>query len=405
METQEIQSLTPLRGIAAVWVISFHYAVVYFAFHPEKFSWVLNKGYLAVDLFFMLSGFVLSHVYWRTFFSGAADHASYWSFIGARIARLYPLHLFNLCQFVLVTLTFGFYDYSFSGKFTSIPVYGARSLTALLANVAMLQGLKARALAWNFPAWSISVEFLAYFLFPLVLPFVVHANRSRKLLLAGAAVSTLCLFAYLGGGDFNQWDGPITLIRCLPEFILGALLYAGFREPIWPGWFKRDDAIITIAFGVLVLLHFGIPDLVIVVGFPALILSAVMNSGRVTPIMNAAPLVWLGEVSYSLYLAHGFVQFLTTKLLLHTGVQTAADLSSTNSVLLLIAMLAATLLLAALTYRKVEVVGRARLRKLLRPRSEQSPRQNMTIASTEFNVHASSCAPCARRSMATRVSG
>jgi peptidoglycan/LPS O-acetylase OafA/YrhL len=64
METQEIQSLTPLRGIAAIWVICFHYAVVYFAFRPEQFSWVFNKGYLAVDIFFMLSGFVLSHVYW-----------------------------------------------------------------------------------------------------------------------------------------------------------------------------------------------------------------------------------------------------------------------------------------------------------------------------------------------------
>jgi peptidoglycan/LPS O-acetylase OafA/YrhL len=62
MATQELQSLTPLRGIAAIWVICFHYIVVYFsAFHPEQISSVLNKGYLAVDMFFMLSGFVLSH--------------------------------------------------------------------------------------------------------------------------------------------------------------------------------------------------------------------------------------------------------------------------------------------------------------------------------------------------------
>jgi peptidoglycan/LPS O-acetylase OafA/YrhL len=389
METQEIQSLTPLRGIAAIWVICFHYAVVYFAFHPEQFSCVLNKGYLAVDMFFMLSGFVLSHVYWRTFTSDAADHAkSYWSFIGARIARLYPLHLFNLCQFVVATLAFGFYAYSSAGMFNSIPVYGARSLTALLANVAMLQGLKARELAWNFPAWSISVEFLAYFLFPLALPFVAQANGSRKLLLAGMALSALCLFAYVGDGDFNQWDGPITWLRCLPEFILGALLYAGFRESLWPSWFKSDYAIITIVVGVLALLHFGIPDLVIVVGFPALILSAVMNAGRVTPILNAAPLVWLGDVSYSLYLAHGFVQFLTTKILVSAGVQKAADLSYTRSVWLLLAMFAATLLMAAFTYREVEVVGRSRLRKLLRWRSERSQRQNSTIAPSGLNTPA-----------------
>ena len=110
--------MTPLRGIAAIWVICFHYVVVYFGFHPEKYSGVLNKGYLAVDMFFMLSGFVLSHVYWRTFASDQADVGrNYWSFIGARIARLYPLHLFNLGQFVVAALSFSLYEYSSVGKF------------------------------------------------------------------------------------------------------------------------------------------------------------------------------------------------------------------------------------------------------------------------------------------------
>ncbi|MGA2998132.1 acyltransferase family protein [Bradyrhizobium sp.] len=257
----------------------------------------------------------MAHVY----LGSCRPGKDYWSFIGARVARLYPLHLFNLGQFVVATLAFSFYEYSTVGKFDSIPVYGARSLTALLANVGMLQGLKARELAWNFPAWSISVEFFAYFLFPLALPFIAQANRSRKMLLAGAALLALCLFAWLGGGDFNQWDGPITLLRCLPEFVFGALLYAGFREKLWPDWLKSDTAIVTIFFGVLVLLHFGISDLMIVVGFPAVILAAVMNTGRAAPILNAAPLVWLGNISYSLYLAHGFVQFLMTKLLASNG--------------------------------------------------------------------------------------
>jgi peptidoglycan/LPS O-acetylase OafA/YrhL len=391
METKELQSLTPLRGIAAIWVICFHYAVVYFAFRPEQFSWVFNKGYLAVDIFFMLSGFVLSHVYWRAFSSEATGHAkNYWSFIGARIARLYPLHLFNLCQFLVVTLAFSLYAYSFAGKFDSIPVYGARSWTALLANLVMLQGVKARELAWNFPAWSISVEFFAYFLFPLALPFVARAKGLGKLLWAGLALSALCLFAYLGNGDFNQWDGPITLLRCLPEFVFGALLYAGFREKLWPNWFKSDTAIVTIIFGVLVLLHFGIPDLIIVVGFPAVILSAVMNAGRMAPILNAAPLVWFGNISYSLYLAHGFVQFLTTKLLQSYGVENAANLSWMNSVWLLFAMLGATVLIASFTYREIEIAGRSRLRKLFLARSERSPQQNRSRASAALNIPATS---------------
>lgn len=385
METKELQSLTPLRGIAAIWVICFHYAVVYFAFRPEQFSWVFNKGYLAVDIFFMLSGFVLSHVYWRTFSSEAAGQSnSYWRFIGARIARLYPLHLFNLMLFVVVTLVFSVYHYSSVGKFDTIPTYGARSWTALLANLAMLQGLKARELAWNFPAWSISVEFMAYFLFPLALPFVAQASGLRKLLLAGLGLSALGLFAYLSGGNFNQWDGPITLLRCLPEFIFGALLYAGYRQSLWPDWFKRDHAITAILLGVLVSLHFGLSDLMIVAGFPAVILSAVMNAGRVAPILNAAPLVWLGNISYSLYLAHGFVQFATTRLLESRGVHDPAKLSLANAAWLLLAMLGATLLIATFTYRNVEIAGRSRLRKLFQGRSDRGPQRNHARAGLDI---------------------
>ncbi|SRR5579871_61874 len=394
MEKRKLQSLTPLRGIAAVWVICFHYAVVYFAFSPEPFSSVFSKGYLAVDMFFMLSGFVLSHVYWRTFGAYAADRAGdYWTFIGARVARLYPLHIFNLCQFLIATLAFGIYHYYSVGKFNSIPIHGARSLTALVANLAMLQGLEAGKLSWNYPAWSISIEFLAYFLFPLVLPWIARADGRRKALMGGLSLSFLGLFAYLANGDFNQWDGPITLMRCLPEFILGALLYAGFQESLWPDWFKKDHAVAAIFCGELALLHFGLPDLIVVAGFPAVILSAVMNSGRIAPLLNVAPLVWLGDISYSLYLAHGFVQFFTTEILVSTGIEDPAKLSDTNSVGLLLAMVGATLLMAVFTHREVEIAGRSRLRKLLRVRSERSSakcdQQNRTPPFTGLDMPAS----------------
>jgi peptidoglycan/LPS O-acetylase OafA/YrhL len=230
------------------------------------------------------------------------------------------------------------------------------------------------------------VEFLAYFLFPFALPFIARSDGRRKLLLAGAALSALCLFAYLGDGDFNQWDGPITLLRCLPEFIFGALLYAGFRDSLWPDWFKSDCTVTSIAVGLLVLLHFGIPDLIIVVGFPAVVLSAVMNAGRVAPILNSAPLVWLGNISYSLYLAHGFVQFLTTKVLVSTGVQKAANLSYASSVGLLLAMLCATLLMAAFTHREVEIIGRSRLRKLFQARASART-SNMAAAGQSVPPH------------------
>jgi peptidoglycan/LPS O-acetylase OafA/YrhL len=97
-----------------------------------------------------------------------------------------------------------------------------------------------------------------------------------------------------------------------------------------------------------------------------------MNAGRVAPILNAGPLVWLGDISYSLYLAHGFVQFLTTELLVSAGFQNTKNLSYASSLWLLLAMLGATLLMAAFTHREVEIVGRSRLRKLLSAWRERS---------------------------------
>ena len=371
MKTQELPSLTPLRGLAAIWVICFHYGVIYFAFRLERFNF-FSRGYLAVDMFFMLSGFVLSHVYWKTFASDEALRAKdYWNFISARIARLYPLHLFNLSLFLIAALAFSLYGYFAAGKLQSIPLHGPRSLTALGANLVMLQGLDAGDLAWNYPSWSISVEFLAYFLFPLVLPLIALAGKGRKLLLAGIALSCLCLFAYLAGGDFNQWDGPITLLRCLPEFIIGALLYAGFKESLWPDRLRRDGALSVIVCSILLLLQFRTPDLLVVIGFPAVILAAVMNDGRAAPILNCAPLVWLGNISYSLYLTHGFVQFVTTRWLASQGMPNAADLPYLTSIGLFVAMVGATVLMATFTYRGIEIGGRAHVRQLLRRRADR----------------------------------
>jgi peptidoglycan/LPS O-acetylase OafA/YrhL len=387
MQAQELQSLTPLRGIAAIWVICFHYGVVYFAFHPEQFSWVFNKGYLAVDMFFMLSGFILSHVYWEVFASAKMPRArEYWSFIGARIARLYPLHLFNLGLFLVATLSFSFSEYLSGGTFDAIPLHGAHSITALLANIFMLQGLKESELAWNYPAWSISIEFMAYFLFPLALPQIARTGGGKRWFLGGLAYLSLCLFSYLANGDFNQWNGPITLMRCLPEFTVGALIYASFRESSWPKWLKQDYSVVIILCVILMLLHVAAPDLIIVSAFPVVILSVVMNAGRISLILNSAPLVWLGEISYSLYLAHGFVQFVASQVLVRTSAGEPSNLPYANSISLLLAMACATLVIATFTYREIESVGRSRLRRLFQPqattdtaRSVQRPNKNARV--------------------------
>jgi peptidoglycan/LPS O-acetylase OafA/YrhL len=101
---RQLQSLTSLRGLAALWVVFYHYSAIYFPrLDIGDYSNLIAKGYLAVDLFFMLSGFVMTHVYYRAFSESITQN--YRNFLVARVARLYPLHLLVLFLFLATALT------------------------------------------------------------------------------------------------------------------------------------------------------------------------------------------------------------------------------------------------------------------------------------------------------------
>lgn len=338
----QLPSLTSFRGIAALWVVLYHYIAIYFSqLNPSHYTHFVEKGYLAVDLFFMLSGFVLTHVYRRAFSEGITKH--YGQFLLSRVARLYPLHIMVLLLFVATALTARLLEYAATGTFETIPMQGPRSLAALFANLFMLQGLEAGQLSWNYPAWSVSVEFAAYLLFPFLLATIWRAAPAHKIALAGFLIGVLSLFSYYNGGNFNQWDGPQTLLRCLPEFTLGTLLYAAFRNGAYTPILGSDGVAVLILLTTLSVLHFGGPDLAVILLFAALILSVVVNTGAVAKIANRKPLIWLGNISYSLYLLHGLFQFAIAQLLIAFAVQKGSDLSIRMSSVLLISMIAACL--------------------------------------------------------------
>jgi peptidoglycan/LPS O-acetylase OafA/YrhL len=311
----------------------------------------------------MLSGFVMTHVYYRAFSESITKH--YRNFLVARIARLYPLHLVVLLLFVATAFTSQLLLYIKTGSSQGIPLEGPRSFSALVANLFMLQGIAAGQLSWNYPAWSISIEFIAYLGFPFALPAIWRANAPVKFVITLFLIAAIGLLAFLTKDNFNQWDGPITLLRCLPEFILGTLLYSVYRSGSYNPFLRRDSVAMAILAAVFLTLHFGGPDFLIAFLFAGLILAAVSNSGVFARWLNIAPLLWLGDISYSLYLLHGFVQFLATKFLESFGFHDRSDLSPSLSLVLLTVMVAACLISSAITYWSVETVWRSYLRKFL----------------------------------------
>ena len=256
-------------------------------------------------------------------------------------------------------------SYALRGSFEPIPLLGERSLGGFFANLVMLQGLWARELSWNDPAWSISLEFLAYLLFPLLFPVLWRAGPVAKAGLGGLLVVALGWLAYRTGGYFNQWNGTYAILRCLPEFLAGMLLYSTYQSGILASVLATDAALAAIALLLAALLHLAAPDLVIIPLFPLLILAAVRNTGRFSPLLNSAPLVWLGEISYSLYLLHWFVLFVTTEIARRLPGLDFANLPLAPSLALIAVLIAVSLALATLSFRFIEVTGRRWLRQRL----------------------------------------
>jgi len=107
LKARYLSNLTPLRGIAALLVAVFHFEMAMGRFVPARISMFFEKSYLMVDLFFVMSGFIMLHVYGRSFGGAMGERAGLRKdnlkhFFVARFARTYPLHLFTLLLLVLI---------------------------------------------------------------------------------------------------------------------------------------------------------------------------------------------------------------------------------------------------------------------------------------------------------------
>ncbi|HEX3138596.1 MAG TPA: acyltransferase, partial [Rhizobacter sp.] len=316
--------------------------------------------------FFLLSGFVLAHVYVGQF--AKTGSRATWPFLRARIARLYPLHIFILALFIL--------DY-IASESSHLNLFGPQSITALAANVFMLQGLKASALSWNYPTWSISVEFAAYLLFPFAAAWLWRAGRTPALLGLGVFAGYVACFSWWVGGDFNQWDGWTAFARCIPEFFAGVLLYICTAR--LPSLFRSGVPAAALALGLLVLLQTDVGDGLIVFLFACTIPLLVLGSGATSTALNGRSVVLLGEVSYALYLVHGLVQTVVTQLL--AAISVADDeLSAGASLSLMLSLVALSLVCAYWLHKAIELPGRQYLRSALQKGKLRIPQAKAAAA-------------------------
>jgi peptidoglycan/LPS O-acetylase OafA/YrhL len=292
-----VLSLTGVRFFAAAAVVVFHFRDYVTAVFPALQRWepVAAAGGSGVDLFFILSGFIISYNY--------ADRFRVWSvrayreFLILRLARMYPVHLVTL-------LLLG------GGVLLARTVLGEQQLLSqsdggnFLGHLLLIIAWRpdSHYLSWNYPAWSISAEWFAYLLFPLVVVCTAWLRTWRQALAAAVAV----LGVFLAATNAGAVGGALPRVLC--EFVAGTLLAKVFTE-MRPG--RRWDVLaMGAALGGIATAAWSsgvFQTVVLVYVFAALVLCLSRANGPFSAVLASGPVVLLGEASYSLYMTHGVV--------------------------------------------------------------------------------------------------
>jgi peptidoglycan/LPS O-acetylase OafA/YrhL len=276
-----VPCLDGLRGIAAIGVMLFHFNIF---FLPQARLPFVGRAYVGVDLFFLLSGFVMAHVYGRLL---ASNWRAHWSeFARARWARIYPL-------FAMTTLAMVIAVALFKASLT----YVSFTVGSLWLQPFLLQQW-ASGLSWDYPSWSIGTEAEAYIFFVFAAGPLLTGNHPR--LIAACCVTILAAVSIAGGGSLNLFNGVSALMRTLSEFSLGVLLYrAHLDATVFP---RKWAAMLFVLF--VGLWATSRLDFFVVVAFGCLLYHAAGTEDTYGRLLNSRPLVALGNWSYSVYLWH-----------------------------------------------------------------------------------------------------
>lgn len=344
-----LPALTGIRIFAAMYVVLLHTGSGYLGRHgaPRAMVEFLSKGYFAVSLFFVLSGFILAYTY-EGAMNGGRQARDFWV---ARFARVYPVYLLALAL-----------AFPFSWDVTP------RQRFAVLAMIqSWMPWSPYLARAWNFPAWSLSVEAFFYLCFPILLPAL---NRLTVARLRALAVALLALIA---AGNLAQpienWPRaswvvaryvPLPLLR-LPEFAVGMALGLLFlRAPKW-----KNSGIVSVAMAALAVAWLCLPvgrwGSAVVAPFAALIVSLAYPGGPLARLLSTRVLILLGGASYAVYLLQLPVR-IYVRLLVARAPRAPHDLDAFLSPAIL-------LLASILVFLYWEEPSRKFLRKLLGLRS------------------------------------
>ena len=288
---QHFEILDGLRGIAALSVVTFHFMEWVYA--PEKNF--IGHGFLAVDFFFCLSGFVIGYAY-----DDRIAKMGVWEFFKSRIIRLHPL--------VILGSVLGLLAFLFDPFGGHIGLYSAGTIaitfiwSVLMVPFPAIPDRSFNLFSFNAPAWSLFWEYIANIVYVLLL---FKIKRNYLLLLTIISAASICFVAYHSGNLVGGWSGPTFWdgsARISFSFLAGLLIY-------------RSNFIIKSKLGflgisILLFLAFVMPStkwnwlsepFVVLFYFPLLI---ALGAGATLAPAFKKICIFFGKISYPLYMTH-----------------------------------------------------------------------------------------------------
>ncbi len=401
---EEIRSLTGLRAVAATWVVVYHFNFtpgVGYDGYWEPLRPVIRAGATGVDLFFVLSGFVITLTYLeRVGRTPSVRQAG--TFLWARVCRIWPVY-------AVVTTVYGAWLVFKATQVTDgavayqtvQPVLDGWNFLLQFTLVQLWWHPASGGESWMGSAWSISAEWLAYVAFPLV-ALLLWRVRNAPLVLLGATAVLLMVplgyTTYVHGGPVIAWSW---LLRIGAAFLAGALTCLVVRRIRRTPRVEQTAARCALATVAATAVGLWWGDWrgidnnhsafggVVVVFFPVLVGALALSRTGLSALLSRDALVHGGRISFGLYLVHipVFEVFWTLM-----GWWPKIAVGTSAWALLLVPVILSTFVLAHLAHAFVEEPARKRLRQVV-------PSRRPTIAP----VHAAAAAPAQPRIAAART--
>ncbi len=373
IRTGEIRALSGLRIVAALWVVLFHFRPLLQTASPpvyEALKPILDSGAQGVDLFFILSGFVLTWNYLERMGENWSSRATL-HFLWLRLARVWPIYLVTLhlaAVWIIFTLNVGDFPSPEVGELNAI------SYVRQLAMVQLWFQPFFDGSSWDGPAWSISAEWLAYLMFGLLVLVVFRiqrATRARGLLVLGLAASLSPALPLIATGEFyTPWSW---LPRIVMQFAAGALACAAVRKLTLGAGARQVAGYLSVGLiGAIVSAlylfdahplttvrdDFGLVD----VFFLPLVVCLSVGAGTLPALLATPVMVYGGQISFALYMVHELVHTAWIWILAQFRIVLEPSVAAK---LVFIGVLAVAFGLAVLLYHVVEEPARIWMRRMV----------------------------------------